>query len=203
MSTTLRILWFLRIGSEAGQATAPSGSFSNGRSRTTKGLFRSPRYRVETSTGRFFASNCACRMVMGAAHGAVDQMKLVGRDPRMVQRVQDILPQARECPAAELAADRRPLAEPFRKIPPRRSRSGDPENAIRNRTMIGWLAPIRMPNGMDEPLEKGPLIVRYQVPRQDRFPRRDDLESQVDDRRNPFCQHDLDHNFLRRTAFLI
>ena len=116
-------------------------------------------------------------MMMRPDHGAADHLKFVGCNSCVVQRVQDVFPQTRECPAAELVAARQPLAEPVRKIPPRRSRSGDPENAIRNRTMIGWLAPIRMPKGMDEPLEKGLLIVGYQVPRPDRFPRRDDLES--------------------------
>src|SRR5690554_4480349 len=102
-----------------------------------------------------------------------------------------ILPQPCEGPSTELAANRRPLAELFGQVPPRRAGPDDPENPIQNKTMIGWFAPVRMPNGMDEPLEEGPLVVGYQIARQEHLPRRDDLESQTAERWNPFCQHDL------------
>ena len=57
--------------------------------------------------------------------------------------------------------------------------------------MIRRLPPVRVPDAANEALEEGPLIVGYQVARQDHLPRRDELESQVADQRNPFCQHDL------------
>ncbi len=62
----------------------------------------------------------------------------------MVQSVQDILPQPDQRPAAELAADRRPPVKLFRKVTPRRSRPRYPDNTIHKKTMIGWLAPIRL-----------------------------------------------------------
>ena len=62
----------------------------------------------------------------------------------MVQSVQDMLPQPDQRPAAELAVDRRPLVKLFRKVTPRRSRPRYPDNTIQKKTMIGWLAPIRL-----------------------------------------------------------
>ena len=123
---------------------------------------------------------------MGADHCAVDQLKLVRGNPGAVQRVQDVFLQSRKAPATELAADRRPLAEPFRKIPPWRARSGDPENAIQNKTMIGWLAPIRVPDSTNEALEEGPLIVGYQIACQAHLLCSDELESQGADPGNHF-----------------
>ena len=129
--------------------------------------------------------------MMGADYGAVDHLELVGRNPRMVQRVQDVLPKSGQGPAPELAVDRGPLAELFRQVTPRRSRPGYPENPIQNKTVIGCLAPVRMPNCPNEALEKRPLIVRYQVARQAHLPRGEELESQDADQGNPFCQHVL------------
>ena len=57
--------------------------------------------------------------------------------------------------------------------------------------MIRRLPPVRVPDAANEALEEGPLIVGYQVARQDHLPRRDELEAQVADQQNPFCQHDL------------
>ena len=101
--------------------------------------------------------------MMGADHGAVDHLQFVWRNPRMVQRVQDVLPKSGQGPAPELAVDRRPLIEFFRQVTPPRSRPGNPENPIQNKTVIGRLAPVRVPNCPNEALEKHPLIVRYQL----------------------------------------
>lgn len=87
-------------------------------SRTARNLFRSPRYRAETPTGRFFASNCARRMMKGTDHprrfartgGAcrldVDHLLPVRRERRVVQGIHDVLPQPGDRPAPELPVDR-------------------------------------------------------------------------------------------------
>ena len=116
-------------------------------------------------------------MMMGTDHGAVDHLQLVWRNPRVVQRVEDILPQSGQGPAAELAVDRRPLAELFGQVAPRRTGSCDPEYTIQNKTMIRRLPPVRVSDGTNETLEEGPRIVGYQVARQDHLLRRDELES--------------------------
>ena len=128
---------------------------------------------------------------MCAYHGAIDHLKLVRRDFRMVQSVQDILPQPDQRPAAELAINRRPFAEIFRKIPPRRPSPSDPENPIQNKAMITEFTTVRMPNSLDELFEEAPLIIRYQLAHQVRLPRGEELESQDAGQRNPFCQHGL------------
>jgi hypothetical protein len=147
-------------------------------------------------------------MVMGPDHGAVDHLELVGRDPRVVQSVQHVLPQPRQGPAAELTVDRRPLAELLREIPPWRAspcsawpRTGGgsrltPENPIQNKAMICGFAPVRTSDSLDETLEEDPLIVGYQVACQAHLPRGDELQSQVADQGNPFCQHDLVRQWL-------
>lgn len=116
-------------------------------------------------------------MMMGADHGAVDHLQLVRRDPSVVQRVQDILPQPGKGPTAELPVDRGPLAELFGQIAPRRTSPCDPEYAIKNKTMVRRFPPVRVPDGTNEALKKGPLIVGYQVACQVHLPRRDELES--------------------------
>src|SRR5690606_5354577 len=134
---------------------------------------------------------CARRMMMGADHGAVDHLQLVRRDPSVVQRVQDILPQPGKGPTAELPVDRGPLAELFGQVAPRRTSPCDPENAIQNKTMVRRLAPVRMPDGSDEALKESPFVVGHQVACQAHLLRREQLESQRARRWNPFCQHHL------------
>lgn len=124
-------------------------------------------------------------MMMGADHCAVDHLKLVWRNPGVVQSIQDVFPQSGKGPAAELPVDRRPLSELFGQVTPWCAGPCDPENSIQNKTMIGWLAPVRVTNSIDEPLEKSPLIVGYKVARQALLPRRDELESHDDGQGNP------------------
>lgn len=45
-------------------------------------------------------------MVVGPDHSAVDHLELVGRELRVVQGIQDVLPQPGERPAPELPVDR-------------------------------------------------------------------------------------------------
>ena len=116
-------------------------------------------------------------MMMGADHSAINHLELVWRDPSVVQRVQDVLPQPGERPAAKLAVDRGPFTELFGQVAPRRAGSCDPENTIHNKTMIRRLAPIRVSDATNEALEEGPLIVGYQVARQAHLPSREELES--------------------------
>src|SRR5690606_12501318 len=84
----------------------------------------------------------------------VDHLKLVGRNRGVVESIQDVLPQPGQGPAAELAIDRGPLAELFEQVPPRRPSPSDPENSIKNKTMIGCFALVRMPDCPDEALQE-------------------------------------------------
>lgn len=120
---------------------------------------------------------CAGRMMMGADHGAVDHLKLVWRNPGVVQGIQDVLPQSGKGPAAELPVDRRPLSELFGQVTPWCAGPRDPEHSIQNNTMIRRLSPIRLPDGTNEAFEEGPLVVGYQVACQAHLPRGDELES--------------------------
>lgn len=54
--------------------------------------------------------------------------------------------------------------------------------------MIGRPASVRTQDGMDDPLRDGPLVVGYQIMRQDQLPHIDDLVSDDAVSRNSFCQ---------------
>ena len=75
----------------------------------------------------------------------------------------DVLPQSRQVPAAELTADRGPLAEPFGQVARRRTGFCDPENTIQNKPMIRRLPSLRVSKGLNEALEEGPFSVGYQA----------------------------------------
>jgi hypothetical protein len=130
-------------------------------------------------------------MMMRPDHCAVDHLQLVRRNSSMVESVQDVLPQPCQRPAAELAVDRRPLAELFGQVTPSCTSSRNPEYAIQNKTMIRRSTPVRATNWTNKAFEEGPVIVGYKVASQDHLPRRDELESQNAGQRNPFCQHDI------------
>src|SRR5690606_9595917 len=116
-------------------------------------------------------------MMMGADHSAINHLELVWRDPSVVQRIQDILPQSRQSPAAELTVDRGPLAKLFGQIAPWRTSPCDPEYTIQNKTMVRRFPPVRVPDGTNEALEECPLSVGSQVACQVHLPRRNELES--------------------------
>lgn len=116
-------------------------------------------------------------MMVRADHSAINHLELVWRDLSVVQRIQDILPQSRQSPAAELTVDRGPLAKLFGQITPWRTSPCDPENSIENKTMVRRFPPVSVPDGTNEALQEGPLIVGYQVACQVHPPRRDELES--------------------------
>jgi len=84
--------------------------------------------------------------MMHPDHCAVDHLQLVWRNSGMVESVQDVLPQPCQSPAAELAVDRRPIAEFFGQVTPSRSSSHNPEYAIQNKTLIRRFTPIRATN---------------------------------------------------------
>ena len=71
---------------------------------------------------------CAGCQVMGEDDGAVDQLNLTGTGPAVVEGIQNQIPQARQCPAPELAID----ACPFVPNSSGRSRYGKPVRAIQN-----------------------------------------------------------------------
>ncbi len=66
-----------------------------------------------------------------------------------------------------------------------------PENSIKNKAVIGWLAPVRRADCQDETLKESPFLVRYQVSRQAGLHRRYQLELWLQPHVNPFCQHRL------------
>lgn len=114
--------------------------------------------------------------MMGADHGAVDDL---GRryQPTFVQGLQDVFPQPRQDPAAELAVGAGPLGKYLRQITLRRFRAGDPENSIKNKTMFHRFSTIQGRNSKNKPLEKASLLVRYQILCQFRLHCRYQLES--------------------------
>jgi hypothetical protein len=79
----------------------------------------------------------------------------------MVRRIQDVLPQPGQGPAAEPEVGRRPPPEFFAQPAPGRTNSFDPENTIQNKTMIHWLPAIWVSNGPNKALDEGPFIVGY------------------------------------------
>ena len=79
----------------------------------------------------------------------------------------------------------------FGQVTPRRAGAGDPEHTVQNQAVIHWLAPVWLPDSLDEWLEERPLSVRHQISRQDSLPSESYLESRQCQIVNPFCQHDL------------
>jgi hypothetical protein len=128
---------------------------------------------------------------MGADHGAVDHLQGRWNHPALVQGLQYPFPQPGQGPAPELAVDRRPLAELFRQVTPRRTCAGYPENPIQNKTMVHGFAPVRCADGQNEAFVKRPFLVRHQVSCQAGLHRRYQLESRSARPVNPFCQHGL------------
>ena len=68
--------------------------------------------------------------MMGANYGAVDHLQGIRDQPALVQGLQYPFPEPGLRPTPELTIDRRPLAELFGQVTPRRPGTRDPENAI-------------------------------------------------------------------------
>ena len=61
-------------------------------------------------------------------YGTVDHLQTGVAATTVVERFQQQLPQAGQCPAPELAVDRRPFAEMLMQVAPGNPRSRNPEN---------------------------------------------------------------------------
>jgi hypothetical protein len=141
--------------------------------------------------------------MVGADHSAVDHLERARDQPARVQSLQNLLPQSRQGPSADLTIDARPLAELLGKVTPRRTRPRDPENAIQNKTMVLGFAPVRGADAQDEAFVKRPFLVRHQVSCQAGLHRRYQLESHPARPVNPFCQHVLNAHLDNTTLILI
>lgn len=89
----------------------------------------------------------------GASHNAIDHLKDIGNDPVFGHRLQYLLPKTGERPASKLLMDTRQFAEFLRQVPPKRSGAGNPENAIKNRAVIGGFASVGGADGEDKSLK--------------------------------------------------
>jgi len=102
--------------------------------------------------------------------GTVDHLDRFAAPFGVVQRVKEKIPQPGQCPAPELAIDRRPFAEEIRQITPLRAGSGEPENAVENAPMIARMPPAVGAASRHERIEKSPLLITHQSPDQARLP---------------------------------
>lgn len=100
--------------------------------------------------------------MMGADHGAVDHLLRIWNQPDPVQSLPYSFPVPDQCPAPELAVNRRPIAEFFRQVTPGRTRSGDLEYPIQNNSMVRWLASVWASDRQYGALVKRPFCVRHQ-----------------------------------------
>ncbi len=133
----------------------------------------------------------AVQRMMRANHGAVDHLQGVRNDPALGQRLQDLFPEADECPTPDLPIGTRPFPELFRKVPPRRAGTCYPENAIKNKAVVGGFASIWGANGKNELFKDRPLLIRHQESCQAGLHRRYQLELYSKPDVNPFWQHGL------------
>ena len=99
--------------------------------------------------------------------GAVDHLHAVRDVFGGAQCFQEKLPNPRDRPTSELSVDRPPLAEVIRKVPPLRTGTGDPEDAIQDKSMIARWAPSFGAGFDQEWLKERPLVVAHQVSDQD------------------------------------
>ena len=91
--------------------------------------------------------------MMGANHGAFDQLQSMRDRAAFIQGIYDLLPEPRQRPTPELAVDASPLAELFRQIAPGKARARDPENPTENRVVVGRFVSVRGVDYQDEPLK--------------------------------------------------
>lgn len=99
--------------------------------------------------------------MMGTNYSTVDHLKGVGNNPALGQGFQDLLPEPRESPAPELSVDTRSLPKFLRPVSQWSICTCNPENAIKNKAVIGRSAPIRGTDRKDKPFKERPLLVRH------------------------------------------
>lgn len=112
-----------------------------------------------------------------------------GTAPLWIKAPMTLIPEPRNCPTPELSVDTGPLAKFFWQVTPRRTRSCNPENPIKNNAVVGRFASVRSANSQDEVLEEQPLLVRHEVSFQVGLHCTYQLEPRSAVGRNPFCQH--------------
>ena len=125
-----------------------------------------------------------------ADHGAVDHLDAVWRCAAIVEGIEHQFPKSGQGPAPELAIHARPLAELFRQITPGSTGSSNPENAIKNKAVVGGRATALPPDRYQKGFKECPLGILHQQPRQDNL-RKSYLESHLAAIVNPVCQQGL------------
>lgn len=135
-----------------------------------------------------FSARC---LMMSANHSAVDHLQRVRHGPALVQRVHDLLQKPRKRPSSELSVDAGPLSEFLRQVPPRCASPCDPENPIKNETMVVWIASMLGADRLNVVIKEPPFLVRHQVSCQASLHNGNHLGSCRQDGVNHFCQHCL------------
>ncbi len=100
---------------------------------------------------------------------AVDHLDRLADLFGIVERLQNDVSDARECPPTELPINHRPLAKELREIAPLHASPGYPENAVEDKTVIARTATTMGPLGNDEGLKECPFIVAHQASDQARL----------------------------------
>jgi len=93
---------------------------------------------------------------------AVDHLQGGIAAAAIIEGVKDQFPQSRQRPAPELAIDRRPFPKTIGQIPPWSPRSGNPENAIQNKTMVLWTPAAPRAAFNHKRLKTDPFLVAHQ-----------------------------------------
>jgi hypothetical protein len=103
-------------------------------------------------------------MLVGTDNGAIHKMEQpvepAIRIRLLLEGVKELLPDARPPPAIEAAGHRAPRTIPFWEIPPGGAGAEDPEDAVKDGTVVMGRAPNRWLLGWEQGLEPLPLLVR-------------------------------------------
>ena len=119
---------------------------------------------------------------------AVDHLQAGVATTAIVERFEQQLPQAGQCPAPELSINRRPFAEMFMQIAPGSAGARNPENPIQNKAMIPRTTTAARASLDHEWLKTRPFLVAHQTPDHSSLPK-GHLESDTTPFGNPLCQH--------------
>lgn len=88
----------------------------------------------------------AGQWMMGADHGAVDHLEGIRRCPALIQGVHNVPPRDLPASSGGTAGRRWPICRTLREGHARGTGPGDPENPIKNKTVVGRFAPVRRTN---------------------------------------------------------
>lgn len=115
---------------------------------------------------------------MRADDGGIDHLHCVRQSPAFIQSLQHRIPQAGNRPATELSINRGPIAKRTIKVSPRRPSARDPEDRIKNTTMVSRRPPAFTASSHDKGRKERPLAIRHQAAHQD-LPSKSSLESRL------------------------